>query len=466
MAVENQTRQDRVPPAAGVVDPEWAWAVYEPDEQRPWNLARAGHLYRRAAFGANWAQLEQALSDGPQQSVENLLHPQADVEAFNHLYDEHENVAGGSLDGLQAWWLRRMIETPHPLLEKMTLFWHGYFATNGSEVKDARLMRGHVQLLRTHALRSFAELLDGVSHDPAVLSWLGADVNRKSTPNDRFVRSLMDGFTVGPLGRSEEDIHEAARAFTGWFVLRGRLRFLPREHDAGVKRLFGRQGNFTEKDVLRILLEQTTTAATVVRKLYRWLISEEEQPSADLIAPVVESFARDHDIALVVGTMLRSNLFFSPVAYRQRVKSPVEYALGIIRGLEGVVSTTQLAEDLAGLGQNLYCPPTVDGWLGGRYWINSATLVRRHNLVVRLLKRDGPYGEKLYPEKVARKYGHSGLEAAAQFLLDLFLQGDLEPSDSGILLRIISAADGTSDLDAAVRHFAYVVTTQPEFNLA
>lgn len=466
MAVENRTTPDQVHPVKGVLDPEWAWAAYKPDEQRPWNLARAGHLYRRAAFGANWTQLQQALTDGPQKSVESLLHPQADVEAFNHLYDEHENVAGGSLDGLQAWWLRRMIETPHPLLEKMTLFWHGYFATNGSEVKDARLMRTHVQLLRTHALRSFADLLEGVFHNPAVLRWLGADANRKSNPNDRFVRSLMDVFTVGPLGRSEEDIQEAARAFTGWFVLRGRLRFLPHEHDTGLKSLFGRQGNFTEKDVLRILLEQPTTAETIVRRLYRWLISEDEQPSADVIAPVVESFARDYDIALVVGTMLRSNLFFSRVAYRQRIKSPVEYALGIIRGLEGIVSTTQLAEDLTRLGQSLYCPPTVDGWLGGRYWINSATLVRRHNLSVRLLTRDGPYSEKLDPSSVAGKYGHSGPQGAAQFLLGLFLQGDLKPGDSGILSRMISPIDGTSDLDAAVRHFAHVVTTQPEFNLA
>jgi len=466
MAVQTRAGQDGWPVAEGMTDPQWAWAAYDPDEQRPWNLARAGHLYRRAAFGANWLQLQQALSEGPQRSVDQLLRPEADVAAFNRLYDEHETASGGSMDGLRAWWLRRMVQTPHPLLEKMTLFWHSHFATNGAEVKEAPLMRKHVQLLRTHALQSFRALLAGVSHDPAMLIWLGADANRKAMPNDYFVRPLLDVFTIGPGRYTQEDVREAARAFTGGFVLRGRLRHIPREHDAGIKRILGQQGNFADQDVMRILLEQRATAETVVRKLYRWLISESEEPTPELMAPVVESFAQDYDVSAVVETMLRSNLFFSPVAYRRRIKSPVEYALGIVRGLEGMVSTTQLAQDLAGLGQNLYAPPTVKGWLGGRHWINSATLARRCNLSLNLFRGEGPYADKLNPLRVAEKYGHAQLAPAAQFVLELFLQGDLEPDRIEILRKTMPTVDADGGLEAAARRFAHAVTTQPEFHLA
>ncbi|MEJ2704821.1 MAG: DUF1800 family protein [Sedimentisphaerales bacterium] len=134
-------------------DPGWAWAAYEPDDERPWSLAQAGHLYRRAAFGGDWEQLQQALSDGPQWAVDKLLKPSSDVEAFNATLDDYETSVTSASD-LRAWWLRRMIQTPHPLLEKMTLFWHSYFATSAMEVKDAQLMRQYVWLLRSQALGS------------------------------------------------------------------------------------------------------------------------------------------------------------------------------------------------------------------------------------------------------------------------------------------------------------------------
>ncbi len=459
-------RQSDSPVVEKALDPQWAWAAYDPDEQRPWNLARAGHLYRRAAFGAIWRQLQQALDDGPQRTVDKLLRPQADVGAFNELHDEQETASGGSIDGLRAWWLRRMIQTPHPLLEKMTLFWHSHFAVNGAEVKETRLMRTHVQLLRAHALESFRTLLDGVSRDPAMLIWLGGDANRKARPNDCLVRPLMDAFTVGPDRYTQEDVREAARAFTGWFVLRGGLRYIPREHDAGVKCILGQRGNFASQDVIRILLEQRATAETVVRKLYRGLISESQEPAGELIAPLVESFAKNYDISSVVETMLRSNLFFSPIAYRQRVKSPVEYALGIVRALGGMVSTTQLAQDLAQLGQILYAPPTVKGWSGGRHWINSVTLIRRHNLAFDLLRGDGPYADKLNPLRAAADHGHSEPASVAQFVLELFLQGDLESEESDTLRPTTLAADSSGGLDVAVRRFAHAVITLPEFHLA
>jgi uncharacterized protein (DUF1800 family) len=444
-------------------DPNWAWAAYEPDTERPWTLAQAGHLYRRAAFGANWEQLQHALSDGPQRTLDKLLRPQEDVETFNATYDEYETSTGSAND-LRAWWLRRMIQTPRPLLEKMTLFWHSYFATSGTQVKSARLMGQHIRLLRSQALGSFESLLQGISRDPAVLVWLGADANRKALPNENSARPFIETFTMGPGRSTEKDIQEASRAFTGWFVLRDELRYIPREHDNGIKHFLGREGDFTRDDVVQILLEQPATPQRLVRKLYRWLICETQEPDAILIAPLAESFAKDYNVLRLTETMLRSNLFFSSAAYRRRIKCPVEFALGVVKGLEGMVSTTQLAQDLAGLGQNLYYPPTVKGWAGARHWINSATMIRRYNLVSALLQGSGPYEDKLNPWVVAEKYGCSTPESAARLLLELFLQGDL---DSGVCETLLKTArPEADDSNESLRRFAHAVVTLPEFNLA
>ena len=456
MSAENRA------PAGKLADPEWAWAAYRPDDEQPWDLARAGHLYRRAAFGADWQQLQQAVADGPERSVEKLLRPGADVAAFNGTYDEYESSANAA--ALRAWWLRRMIQTPHPLLEKMTLFWHDHFAASSARVNHAPLMRDHVQLLREHALGSFPPLLEAVSRDPAMLVSVGADQNRKALPNDGYARELFARFSLGPGTFTETDVQEAARAFTGWFVLRNQLRYFPREHDAGVKRILGQEGNFDGGDVVRIVLQKPATPRLLVGKLYRWLISETHEPEETLLAPLAESFAKDYDVAKLVETMLRSNLFFSPAAYRQRVKSPVEFALGIIRGLNGMVPTARLGADLAELGQDLYHPPTVKGWEGGRWWLTGSTLVGRSNLAAALLSGAKPYDDQIDPWAVAGKHGKATVESAARFLMDLFLQGDLDEQVAKALLR--TAGRGEDKPAQRLRRFAHNVVTLPEFQLA
>lgn len=464
MSVEGQTQQTGGAGADKPADPRWAWAPYRPDDKRSWSLVRAGHLYRRAAFGAGWQQLQQALADGPQRTVDKLLHPDADVTAFNRTYDGYEASAAA----LRAWWLRRMLDTPHPLLEKMTLFWHGHFATSNVKVKNARLMHDHVRLLRSHALGRLEPLLQGVSRDPAVLLGLECPANRKARPTEHYARALMETFTLGPGHYGEQDVREAARAFTGWFVLRGRLRYIPREHDDGVKKILGREGNFSGEDVVRIVLKQPATSRSIVRKVYRWLISETDAPDDAIIAPLAESLAEDYDVAKLVETMLRSNLFFSPAAYRRRIKSPVEFALGIVKGLEGSVSTPRLADDLAALGQNLYHPPTVKGWPGGRHWINAATLTGRSNLARAMLVGADPYGDKLDPLAVANKQGHATPESAGRFLLDVFLQSDVEDKVTETLSKTLEEADAPAGDGPSrrLRSFAHGVVTLSEFQLA
>jgi len=433
------------------LDPTWAWAPYQPSTERPWNLPLAAHLYRRAAFGANWGQLQKAMADGPRKTISDLLSPQADVDAFNLTCDEYDRSVGRSesADELRAWWLRRMILTPFPLLEKMTLFWHSHFAVNNTIVKNAAFMQQYAHGLRSQALGSFESLLKDICHDPAMLISIDAIENRKSHPNDALARTLITHFTLGPDVAREEDIQQAARAFTGNFVRRGRFLQIEREHDDGSKQLFGRTGRFRDTDVISVLLEQPAASEYIVRKVYAWLMNEVQPPAPSLIAPLTRSFGKDYSVSKLVETMLRSNLFFSESCYRQRIKCPVEYALGIVMGLEGMVSTTHLANELAEQGQNLYHPPTLKGWPGQKAWINEATLIQRANLANALLDNAGPYKGKLKPHTILAKYDRNTEQSETQFLTDLFLQNTVPP--------------GASE---SIEQTLYSIVIRPEFHLA
>ncbi|MHB1035405.1 MAG: DUF1800 domain-containing protein [Pirellulales bacterium] len=459
-----ETQAPSVSHPAAPVDPGWAWAPYQPSAERPWTLAWAGHLYRRAAFGAKWAELKRAVADGPARSIDRFVRPEGDVAAFNQAYDQDE--ASASVEGLHAWWLRRMILSPHPLLEKMTLFWHGHFGIGAAKVKSAPLIVRHVQLLRASALGRFEALLQAVSRDPATLIALDATASRLAHPNETFPRKLLGQFALGPKNFTEKDVREAARAFTGRFILQNELRPLDREHDGGVKSLFGREGNWKDQDAVRIITQQPAASRWIVGKLYRWLISETDEPADALVAPLAESFAKDFDVSKVVETMLRSNLFFSPVAYRRRVKSPVELAVGISRAMEGLVPTAPLAKDLGLLGQSLCLPPTDEGWLGGRAWLNEATLLGRGNLAAAMLAGTEPYGNKLDPWALAGKHGFATPEAATQFLLDLFLQGDVEPGVAKVVLGEVAPPAAKAELSRWCRGVAHAACSLPEFQLS
>lgn len=432
------------------IDPAWAWKPYWPDRQRPWTLALAGHLFRRAAFGASWRELERALAEGPGRTVDRLLRPGGEAEAFAERFDEYEvaDSGGGASDGVRTWWLRRMIETPDPLRERMTLFWHGHFAAEASRCKEARTMQRHVALLRRHALGSYRALLQEASHDTAVLLTVGHDQSRKAQPQEGFARALLEAFTVGPGHYSEMDLAEAARAFTGIFVLRERFRFITREHDRGMKKILGRTGTFTGEEAVAVALEHHAAPRNIARKLYRLFVTEVQEPDDELIAPLADLFAKDHDAGKLVETILRSNLFFSEHACRQRIKNPVELAVGIVRAFEGMVSTGKLARDIDRLGMSLLHPPTERGWIGGRHWIDCVRLGRRHELAEALLGEGGRYGGKLDPKGLARRHGYA--DSAGAFLRSLLLQDD--------------HVGGT--LPVSPRSAARSLVTLPEFQLA
>jgi hypothetical protein len=460
------------------IDPGWAWEPFQPSDKEPWNAPRVGHLYRRAGFGANWAELEAGLKAGPEKAVDALLKGGPGQDKFDQetapLAESLARANNGQ--SLRAWWLYRMLYTPHPLQEKLTLFWHNHFATSNAKVQSARFMLGQYELMRKHALGNFADLLQGMSKDAAMLIWLDGRASKKGNPNENYAREVMELFSLGIGHYTETDIREAARAFTGWDVAGEEVVFREGDYDDGEKTVLGQSGKFKGSDVVRICLEQKSAPYFITRKLFSFLVSETATPSEALLTPLAEQFKKSgYDFGGLVRTVLRSNLFFSPVVYRTRIKSPVEFSLGIVRALEGHLGTTALAAALESLGQNLFFPPNVKGWDGGEAWLNGQTLLYRQNLSLALTSTEDPrFGRRTDPAALARKYDVKGDEALADFFLRLFLQGDAAKETRANLIDYLGKArkqarpvywtDADAD-DHRVRTLCHLVLTLPEFQL-
>jgi uncharacterized protein (DUF1800 family) len=461
------------------IDPRWAWEPYRPSRQSPWTLQKVGHLYRRAAFGATWVDLEAGLTAGPEQTIATLLQGGPGQEEFDRLIAPIARSISRANNGRQtsAWWLYRMLYSPHPLREKLTLFWHNHFATSNAKVQNAGFMIRQYELMRRHALGGFRPLLEEMSKDPAMMVWLDTRLSKKGMPNENYARELMELFSLGIGHYTEKDVREAARAFTGWEIQQGEaVVFNPAEHDDGTKTVLSHAGRWKGKDVVRICLEQPSAPYFIAKKLYRFLVSDAAPAGPELLRPLAEQFRRsDYDFGALVSTVLRSNLFFSDTAYRNRVKSPVDFALGIVRALEGHLGTSALADALRDLGQDLFYPPSVKGWDGGAAWLNGQTLLFRQNLALALSStEDGRFGRRTDPASLARKYGRRADDELLAFFLRLFLQDDVPADSRAKLLHYQGQARHQNfpvywtDEDAAdhrVRALCHLVLTLPEFQL-
>jgi hypothetical protein len=457
-----------------------AWEPYRPSAENPWDLAKVGHLYRRAAFGASWGELQQGLKDGPDRTITRLLAGSPADPDFERSSDfmasERSLPAGAPGTRLAAWWLARILRSPHSLREKITLFWHNHFATSLAKVQNARYMLGQYRLLNRHALGDFRELLQEMSLDPAMMVWLDTSQSKKGKPNENYARELMELFSLGIGHYTEKDIREAAKAFTGYEIKAGKGVLNPREHDAGEKTVLGRTGNWKADDIVRIMLDQPACPRFIARKLYRFLVSDTEVAPPELIDPLAEQYRRSgFDTGKLVETILRSNHFFSPAAYRQKVKGPVDFAVGIVKGLEGNVGPLRLAEALEGLGQVLFAPPSVKGWDGGPAWLNGQTLLFRQNLALAITSTaDGRFGRRCDPVSVLMKHDRTTDEAVVDFFLGVFLQNDVPPESRKRLLDYLGASKTVkypvywTEDDAAhhrLRTVAHLTLTLPEFQL-
>jgi hypothetical protein len=387
----------------------------KPLDAGAWDFAKARHLLFRAGFGGPPAEVEKLRALGFATAVDFLvdyrsqpdvtfgppdLPPREAPAALAKLGPEEQQKAAQErrrndqqlLTDVRHWWVRRMVESPRPLEEKMVLFWHGHFANEYRTVRDARALYQQNQLFRKFAVGNFGQLLHAIARDPAMLRYLDNDRNVKGRPNENLAREILELFSMGEgQGYTERDIKEAARALTGSTFDRatGRFRFAARQHDDSPKTIFGQTGNFDGDQLVDLILKQPATARFIARKLFVYFAHE--QPDAATIERLAEAFRRsNYEVAPLLKAIFRAEEFYGPKAYAAQIKGPAQLVFGTVRTLPvRTAEPAALAQAMRAMGQDLFEPANVKGWDGGRTWVNSNTLFTRQNLTAALV-RGGP----------------------------------------------------------------------------
>ena len=455
---------------SSTADASGPWAPYKPDDGAPWGLRRVVQLHRRAGFAATWREIQRDVKDGPQASIDRVLAGKANAEGvpadFARTADLLGETAASSGDAarLKAWWVYRMLYGPDPLTERLALMWHDHFATSNLKVDNLPAMRQQNEAFRKFARAPFGELLGAAVRGPALLAWLDAPANRKGHPNENLARELMELFSLGVGHYTEGDVKEAARALTGWTVRDEAFFENDRGHDDGEKSILGKKGRWKGADLVRIVLEQPATARRLAWRIAGTFLGERAMARADLDALADGLRRRNLDVGWAVETVLRSRLFFAPESLGDRVIGPAEYVVGAARALElfdPPSSTLVLAEWSARLGQDLFYPPNVGGWPGGRAWLTTRALVGRANYAAALVEgervgRPGPMDALA----LARRHGEAD---PVVFYTRLLLGAEPSPAWRD---RLAAALGPKAKEDgAAARRVATLVLALPEAQL-
>ncbi|HEY8320996.1 MAG TPA: DUF1800 domain-containing protein [Candidatus Baltobacteraceae bacterium] len=464
----------------------------------PWNERLAAHLMRRAGFGGSPDEIRAMAAMSPAEAVGSLIHfpstanmPQpADVfDPVAYLRGQFGNQRPADMTedqkrernkglrmqerqsvlALQAWWLDRMLNSPAPLQEKMALYFHGHF-TSAAIQKGVTppMVLAQNQLFRSNALGNLRELTRGVSKDPAMLIYLDNALNVATHPNENYARELMELFTLGVDHYTENDVRESARAWSGWTVFRrtGEAGFVGTRHDDGTKTFLGKTGNFNGDDIVDIIFEQPQAATFFAGSLLNYFVYNDPEPAlVDAVAALIRK--HDFELAPVMSTLLRSDVFFSERAYRALVKSPAEFVVGAHKALGLTTLDPTAQRGMNQMGQILFYPPNVAGWPGGQNWVTSQMVIARQNYVAGLVNSQVMAQSSWLPSVPMT----AGPAAAA--LIASILQGDASPLATAQLASYLNGASESAlgmlsgeNRDERVRGAAYLTMAMPAFQLA
>jgi uncharacterized protein (DUF1800 family) len=382
-----------------------------------WNATAAAHLLNRAGFGGPPADIEKLAAMTHEEAVASLLDYEkipdtttnpswakpdperqqriiatrkAPEQDRKKLQQDEQRLQREHMLELRGWWLQRMAKGPRPLQEKLTLFWHGHFATSAEKVRDAYFMWRQNELFRRLATGNWYQLLVDAGKDPAMLVWLDQAQSRKAHPNENFAREVMELFALGEGHYTEKDITEAARALTGWSLDRVAEKYVyrPNIHDEGTKTVLGRTGNLTGEDFIAQIVAQPQAAVFITAKLWNFFAGE--MPSENLNHTLADVFRKSgNSFKPLLRAMFLSEEFYDPSLIRNQVKSPVQWLVGTVRVLECELPPPLVSSNLLrSLGQDLFAPPNVKGWDGGLAWITTNNLLARYNESATLVQGD------------------------------------------------------------------------------
>jgi hypothetical protein len=470
----------------------------EPLSPSDWNYAAARHLMVRAGFGGTPQEVEQLCSLGLYKAVDHLVefyrHPAADApfdarprlpadplearlrnDFIRNQAAETRNGAEGDQAGrLRRWWLERLVASPRPLQEKLTLFWHGLFAAQNSVVQNSYAMYQQNRLLREHAAGNFGALLYGIVHDPAMIKYLDNDRNLKGQPNENLAREIMELFSMGvDQGYTEQDIVQAARALTGYTLDQptSGFRYLHDRHDSGDKTIFGKTGPWTGDDLVRLILEQPATSRFIARRLWQHFGSiEPPAETVEQLAAVLR--ASNYEIEPALKNLFLSKEFYSAAVMGQQIKAPIELVVGTLRdlGVRQVKDYGRLDAMVRDMGQELFEPPDVKGWRHGRPWISSSRLFVRYNSVaevVRSLAQGDRHGVDVVG--VIQRSGCKRAEDVVDYLAKACLVGTLDSEKRKELVGFLGDLPAVEDwsarraeLNEKVQEVLILILSQPE----
>jgi len=382
-----------------------------------WNEATAAHLLNRAGFGGSPEDIENLRLLGPDRAVQSLVNygnipdetpapdwtqnrdenqivqryaieRNADPDTRRALQQLRSTEENRQISELRYWWLRRMALGPRPFQEKMTLFWHGHFATSFEKVRSPYFLWLQNETLRQNATGNFLTLLIAVAEDPAMLDYLDGERSNKNKPNENFAREVMELFTLGEGHYTEQDVQQLAKAFTGWGLDKNRLHYEYHlnNHDAGPKTIFGQTGNYTGEEALQLITQQPACAPFIVSKIWRYFV--QDQPPPAVVQQLAGEFvAHGLDIRWLMGRIFRSQEFYAPEVIRSQIKSPVQWIIAASHQLEAPLPTEPMTlVMLLQLGEELFQPPNVKGWDGGVAWITTNSLLDRYNFAAALVE--------------------------------------------------------------------------------
>mgnify|MGYP003345886032 FL=1 len=443
-----------------VSPPDGLLKRYDANRDGAWTIREVTHLLGRSQFGYTPAELEQAVTGGLNATVDRLIATQPESAEFRQAEEALRKTAfaTGEIADLKIWWLYRMWATANPLAEKVALFWHNHFATSNDKVRSIPQMLAQNELIRTHGLGSFKSLLHGMSRDTAMLVWLDGNANRKRHPNENFAREIMELFALGVGNYTEKDIQEAARAFSGWHVREGAFWFNQLQHDESTKTVFGKSGNFDGAAIVDLCLEQPACARFLGMKLLKTFVCPD--PSTEQIDAVAARIrAHDYNMSPVMRELFSSQLFFGASCRRNVIKSPLDLVVGSLRSLAATVKWPPVARLLANLGQDVFEPPSVKGWEGGRLWINSSSILLRTNFATELAS-----GDQIATLRTAILDMAAGAsDAVATQIEKLLLGGHTDAALHSEIVTHHQRVEGSAE--QKLRSILQLVMSLPEFQL-
>jgi uncharacterized protein (DUF1800 family) len=501
---------------------------------KPEQFARdqARHLLWRAGFGGSERQVSTLVSWGPEKSVDALLGftrsgedapaPFEPVQAdrfdkdimrpptederrayrqaqgqrdedslakFRRMRQDREQQDRAQMRDIQTWWLSRMIETRHPMQEKLTLFWHGHFATSYRTIENSYHMFLQNQLFRRHAAGNFGELLTAIIRDPAMIAYLDNNDSRKGRPNENLAREIMELFSLGVGNYGEDDIKQGARALTGYTFEDDEFVFRKNNHDNAEKTILGSRGTWDGDDLVRLILEKKACARFLARRLYNFFVADvppDERGGDKGLPPAQRAvigelgevlYARKYDVAPVLRRLLLSQHFYDGAIVGQQIKSPVTLVVGAVRSLNTPTRDVGILNDALDLmGQRIFFPPSVKGWDGGRTWINTSTFFVRQNIMAYLIAGKKPVGYDATAD--TQKFDALALlegspegslvakrdpDAVARHLLTLCL-GDAPDAGVGAVRGYLRSQRDRIDNDT-LTHCLLIITAMPEYQL-